>query len=164
MSTEARPISPTRFREAIQDLPLGNLHAKAAELRNSIDHLKRSNDDLAEFPDDPDCKEAVTENLEVIQRMADRILLLKQEVERRGMRWAEDGDYTEAMLEPGEDVVMNGTATSVNGTANGITTARQAPANAASSTSGRLTDEQLRELLAERMGEPDGDEDGGVHL
>jgi hypothetical protein len=160
MSSDSRPISPTRFREAIQDLPVGNLHAKAAELRNSINHLKRSNNDLAEFPDDPDCKEAITENLEVIQKMEDRILMLREEVERRGMRWVEDDGYKEGIPEPGEDVAMNGTsghAPTTNGTS-------RSDATNTGGASGRLTDEQLRQLLAERMGEPDNDEDEGVHL
>jgi hypothetical protein len=163
----SRPISPTRFREAIQELPIGNLHGKATELRNSIDHLRRSNNDLAEFPDDPDCKEAVTENQEVIQRMEDRILMLKEEVERRGMRWVEGDDYKEGMPEPGEAVVMNGTgghAMTVNGTAQDSTASQQAATTSTDAASGRLTDEQLRQLLAERMGEPDNGEDEGVHL
>lgn len=170
MSHDARPISPTRFREAIQDLPIGNLHAKAAELRNSIDHLKRSNEDLADFPHDPDCKQAVTENLEVIQRMENRVLMLKQEVEGRGLRWVEGDDYKEGMLEPGEGVVVNGAngqTSGVNGTARGGGAHQLAAAAAsASAPSGRLTDEQLARLLAERMGEPDDndEEEEGVHL
>lgn len=163
MSHESRPISPTRFREAIQDLPVGNLHAKGAELQNSIAHLKRSNDDLAEFPDDPDCKEAVSENLETIQRMEERIAMLKQEVEGRGLRWIDGDDLKKGVLEPGEEPVVNG----ANGQApvsNG--TAQPAAAARTNAPSGRLTDEQLRAMLAERMGEPEGqgDDEEGVHL
>lgn len=121
---------------------------------------------MSEFANDPDLKEAIAENEEVMQRMKDRILMLRQEVERRGMRWADDEGYREdAHPEPGEDVVMNGT----NGTANTGAISGSAGGNTATQTagtgSGRLTDEQLRRLLAERMGHPQGDEeDEGVHL
>ncbi|KIW06820.1 uncharacterized protein PV09_02500 [Verruconis gallopava] len=161
MSSESRPISPTRFRAAIQDLPLGNLYAKAAELRNSIDHLKRSNNDLAEFAEDSDCKLAITENLEVIQRMEDRILMLQQEVERRGMRWAEGDNYKEGMLEPGENVVMNG-MDSPTPEINGNPSESTERGNTSTSR-GRLTDEQLRRLISERI-EQSENEDEGVHL
>lgn len=165
MSQQTRPISPTRFREAIHDLAIGNLHGKAAELRNSIDHLKRSNLDLAEFEDDADCKQAVAENLETIRRMEDRISMLKQEVQGRGLRWVEGDDYKEGMLEPGEQPSVNGTNIStpvVNGNAN---TSQAATTTASSASSGRLTDEQLRALLAERMAQPEDDEEeDGVYL
>jgi hypothetical protein len=92
MSSESRPISPTRFREAISDLPLSSLYAKASELRNSIAHLNSSNEQLLPYArdGDKDCKEAILENEEVIQRMQDRILMLQVEVEGRGMQWIED--------------------------------------------------------------------------
>jgi hypothetical protein len=165
MSRQTRPISPTRFREAIHDLAIGNLHGKAAELRNSIDHLKRSNLDLAEFQDDADCKQAVAENLETIQRMEDRILMLKQEVQGRGLRWVEGDDFEEGMLEPGEQSTANG-ANGSGPVVNGISNTSQATAATTSNApSGRLTDEQLRTLLAERMAHPeDEEEEDGVHL
>jgi hypothetical protein len=172
MSAEATPITPARFRLAIHDLPISNLHAKAAELRNSLAHLASSNAQLKEFADagDRDCADAIHENEIVIQRFQDRIQMLREEVEGRGMRWVEDtegewegkpaqnGDAME--LEPGEEV-RNGTngPNIVAAGANGQSTEQQ--------RSGRLTDEELRLLLAARMGEPDGDEDeeeGGLHL
>jgi len=171
MSQTTRPISPTAFREAIQDLAIGSLHAKAAEIQNSITHLKDSNDAMLEFPEDPDLKEAIAENEEVMQRMKDRILMLRQEVERRGMRWVEDEGYREGdFKEPGEDVVMNGTSgeqdgvNGVNGSADVSSTSTTTTTTAAAA-SGRLTDEQLTRLLAERMGQPEADEeDEGIHL
>jgi hypothetical protein len=183
MSSGARPISPTQFREAIQDLPISNLHAKAAELRNSIQHLKSSNAQLQEFADagDRDCKEAIKENEDVVDRMETRILLLKVEVEGRGMLWLEDEGYKEGVLpaEPGEEVapVVNGVngdrdvEMRQGGTQDGART--DAPTNEAregqaQATSGRLTDEELRRMLARRMGDPDGggedEEEQGVHL
>ena len=86
MSSTSTPISSDRFAEAIRALPLSNLHLKAAELHNSIVHLKSSNQQLKPSADDGDsvCSDAIQENLEVIRRMRDRILLLRQEVEQRG--------------------------------------------------------------------------------
>ncbi|GME25522.1 hypothetical protein GTA08_BOTSDO03228 [Neofusicoccum parvum] len=93
MSAESNPISPAAFADAIKELTLPSLHAKAAELRNSIYHLRRSNVQLQPFADegDRDCAEAIKENEEVMVRMEDRIELLKLEVEvNRGMPWVED--------------------------------------------------------------------------
>ncbi|MDI1490574.1 MAG: hypothetical protein OHK93_001778 [Ramalina farinacea] len=93
MSSAAAPISAASFAEAIQDLPLGNLHSKAAEIRNSMQHLLASNAQLQTFADegDQDCAEALQENVDVLSRMESRVSLLKQEVERRGFMWAEMG-------------------------------------------------------------------------
>lgn len=89
MSSTSTPISSDRFAEAIRALPLSNLHLKAAELHNSIVHLESSNQQLKPFAGDGDpvCSDAIRENLEVIRRMAERMLLLKQEVEQRGFLW-----------------------------------------------------------------------------
>jgi hypothetical protein len=175
MSAEAAPITPARFRLAIHDLAISNLHAKAAELRNSLAHLASSNAQLKEFADagDRDCADAIRENEVVIQRFQDRIQMLREEVEGRGMRWVEDteGDWEgkpvqnggALELEPGEEVI-NGT----NGTSGpNLMGAGASGQLAEQQSSGRLTDEELRLLLAARMGQPEGDEEGeegGLHL
>jgi hypothetical protein len=113
MSANAVPISPVRpvpltpsihrtiinsnttfqhaFAEALQDLPTSTLYNKAAELRNSINHLTASNAELQKYADDhnndADCLEAVKENDGTIKRMEERIELVKAEVERKGLRW-----------------------------------------------------------------------------
>ncbi|EJT73277.1 hypothetical protein GGTG_10123 [Gaeumannomyces tritici R3-111a-1] len=105
MSSEALPISPGRFAEAIRDLPLASLHLKVLELRNSIAHLDYSNEQLRPFAEgvapsfgqdpavpsvpDRDCADAIAENETVIARMAERVRLVRAEVERRGCSWAE---------------------------------------------------------------------------
>lgn len=91
MSSSSTPIHPRRFTEAIQTLPLPNLHFKAAELCNSIAHLHSSNMQLQPFANegDHDCAEAIKENVEVMERMEERVILLKMEVERRGYRWSD---------------------------------------------------------------------------
>jgi hypothetical protein len=95
----SEPITPARFAAALQDLPLSSLALKVAELRNSIAHLDYSNEQLKPFAHpitpneegDRDCIEAIQENEVVIQRMEERILLVKSEVERRGASWRELG-------------------------------------------------------------------------
>jgi hypothetical protein len=148
MSAEARPISTAQFRQAIEDLPLENLYTKAAEIENSIAHLRNSNKQLQEYSDsikndatldgetkeevgDKECLEAIQENSAVIRRQEERVGLLREEVERRGGRWHGGGEVGEGE-NAGEQ--RNG--------------------------GGRLGDEELRRQLAERMGE---DEDG-MHL
>jgi hypothetical protein len=127
MATE--PITPARFAAALQDLPLSSLALKVAELRNSIAHLDYSNEQLKPYAhptapgeeQDRDCVEAIQENEVVIERMNERIALVKEEVERRGASWREVGFMLSGTVETdgnvngtgavGEDVAMtNGVA------------------------------------------------------
>ncbi|KAF2222877.1 hypothetical protein BDZ85DRAFT_180186, partial [Elsinoe ampelina] len=89
MSSDALPIDPAQFAHALESLPVETLHQKAAEILNSIGHLKSSNEQMMPFADegDQDCKEAMFENLVVIGRMNERIKILREEVEKRGLRW-----------------------------------------------------------------------------
>ncbi|AEO54123.1 hypothetical protein MYCTH_2296297 [Thermothelomyces thermophilus ATCC 42464] len=111
MSAESVPITPERFAAALKDLPLSSLHLKVHELRNSIAHLDYSNEQLRPFAegiapmattDDPgtpavgtrgvpdqDCVDAIRENEVVIERMQERIRLVRAEVESRGLNWDE---------------------------------------------------------------------------
>lgn len=87
MSSRSVPIPAHRFAEAIRDLPLENLHIKAAELSNSIAHLELSNQQLQPFAEeDRDCADAINENKDVMEQMRNRISSLKLEVERRGFK------------------------------------------------------------------------------
>jgi hypothetical protein len=168
MSSESQPISAPRFAAALPALSLESLHSKAAEIRNSIAHLKSSNEQLREYAiqGDKDCYEAMVENEEVIERMVQRIELLKKEVEGRGMRWVEEEqDGIEKSGVNGEGTGGDGDIDNVEEHRNGLggVTAAETEdrTRTAPAASGRLTDEELRRMLAERMG--DGDEDG-VHL
>lgn len=170
MSAEARPIDPLRFAEALETLPLDALHAKAAELQNSMEQLRSSNEQMVPFADegDQDCKDAMFENLGVITRMHERVELIKAEVEKRGMPWpSEERERGIADVqrlrdfgmegETGEQIVVSrpeGDGTLVNGTSG-----REASGRA--QQSGRLTDEELRRQLEAQMGV---DEEEGVHL
>ncbi|KAJ9602706.1 hypothetical protein H2200_012900 [Cladophialophora chaetospira] len=162
MSSETQPISAERFAFAIQDLPAENLYSKAHELENSIAHLERSNKTLQEYIDsirsdtslpestrqegDKDCSDAIQENTVVIERQKERIGLLKQEIERRGAKW-HGGD-------------MNGKA---NGSATEATSSSTAEPER--NTGGRLTDEELRRQMMDRLGDDENDDEGdGMHL
>jgi hypothetical protein len=180
MSHEARPISPARFASALEDLPLANLYSKALEIRNSIAHLQRSNGELQEYSDsqasgDADCLEAVRENEIVIERMKERVELVKREVERRGGRWHEadveaDGLNGKSDSEAVENGYVNGALDedqdpgedAVQGHQRGQTgDSQRADDGGQRLVGGRLDDEELRRRMLDRMGE---DEDEGMHL
>ena len=180
MSAESRPISPGRFAQALKDLPVSSLYAKAHELQNSVAHLRRSNEELKSYSasqaaagGDRDCLEAVAENEVVIQRMLERVQLVRAEMERRGRRWHEADPGEIRQLE--EEVVVNGYG---NGAMVGGGGERDAGAETESHrsgqradtntttgrhTGGRLDDEELARQLLERMDEGDDGEDG-MHL
>jgi hypothetical protein len=102
MSSEALPISPAAFAEAITELTLPVLYAKVAELRNSIAHLQRSNAELRTFitesceteADKRELEGYIVENEGVKESMDARIALCKAEVERRGQTWIELDEIT----------------------------------------------------------------------
>lgn len=161
MSATATPIPPSQFALAIKDLLLPNLHFKAAEIRNQIAHLASSNEQLQEFADDQDCKEAIAENEVVIGRMRERMDLLKAEVEGRGNLWIEDGEEKQEKAVNG----MNGTARE-EGTSTGdiVLNGQSGQAQSQQVQSGRLTDEELRAMLRARMEDPTGEDEEGVYL
>ena len=145
MSSDSQSISAARFAAALPALSLESLRAKAVEIRNSRTGMKTATSEM------------------VIERMVNRIELLKTEVEGRGMRWVEEEqDGTEKNGESaGEDGGIDGVEAHRNGSG-GVTAVGTADSTrTAPAASGRLTDEELRRILTERMG--DGDEDG-VHL
>lgn len=157
MSSSATPITTQHFAEAIQDLPLGNLHFKAAEIRNSIAHLESSNQQLQPFAEngDSDCKQAIEENAVVIKRMEQRVLLLKREVEGRGFKWGEDEQGQDGMQTNGHEearVTPRATSTATD------TEPRTGPSG------GSLRDEELARRLREQMEEDEGMDGDGVHL
>lgn len=169
MSTDAQPIDPARFAQALETLPVDALHAKAAELLNSAAHLRSSNRQMLPFADagDADCREAMFENLGVIARINERVRLVRREVERRGMRWSE-GEVEDAEAAAGAGVpaktngvdMVDGDGELVNGTVGAAAQRTEGEGRAGRASSGRLTDEELRRLLEERM----QDEEEGVHL
>lgn len=164
---------------------MSSLHLKAAEIRNSIAHLDYSNEELAPFAaeNDQDCIEAIRENEGVIARMQERLELLKAEVERRGGVWTEfmTKEEVERMVngttEDGAEG-LNGGGRDVNGdreheawTDGTFTTGRISGGEVFTDgvqgaqgrrEGGRLTDEELRRALEERIGEDE--EDDGMHL
>lgn len=166
MSREALPITNTQFAEAIKDLPIENIYAKAYEINNSIAHLTQSNQTLQEYSDsikndtsldewtrrngDRDCLEAIEENEVVIKRQRDRVGLLKAEVERRGARWHEADPQASGPTVNGH--VTNGDSTSTAG------------ANMSNAEPSRPNDGEARRGTTARSGTNTTDDEDGLYL
>lgn len=202
-SADTTPISPARFAAALKELSIAMLHLKVLEIRNSIAHLQYSNDQLKPFAEgsatalsgtdasgtsapDQDCIDAIKENDQVIDRMAERIAIIRVEVEDRGLSWEEfqSRDEVESKKED-EPEKTNGTtpaAPTTNASASGtagdpwsdgtfqVGTIRNGELHmdgqASQPAGGSLSDEQLRRALEERMRDlgTDDDNEGGMHL
>lgn len=193
MSADTRPIPASRFAAALKELSIGMLHLKVLEIRNSIAHLQYSNDQLRPFAEgsataleggvadgpDQDCVEAIRENEAVIDRMAERIALVRAEVEDRGVSWAE--------FQSKDEVETKAEAENINGEVNGRVEDEPEGSHAAwrdgtfqtgtiqngevhldrqagRPEGGSLTDEELTRALEERLRDMSNDEDGGMHL
>ncbi|KAK4201829.1 hypothetical protein QBC40DRAFT_277625 [Triangularia verruculosa] len=121
MSADSTPITPSAFAAALPPLSLPSLHLKVLELRNSIAHLDYSNEQLHPFatasPPDDVCVEAIAENNIVIERMQERIRLVREEVESRGFSWTEfqSKEELEALDKQEPGVVVNGEEPAQNG-------------------------------------------------
>lgn len=89
----------------------------------------------------------------VIQRMEERILLLKGEVEGRGFKWVEDESRSENVESNGHARVEEATGPSRNN--HGGNTRP---------SGGRLGDEELAQRLREQMEYDDDEAQDGVHL
>jgi hypothetical protein len=176
MSSDAAPISRTRFAAALKDLTISSLHSKVLEIRNQIAHLDYSNEQLREFANDEDCVEAIKENEVVIARMEERVGLLRKEVEERGVSWTEfkseeeiktnghvdeqpdeqqaqsnpwtDGTFQTGRISGGEVIMDERNGQNGHGQ-NG-------------QQGGRLSDEELRRQLEQRLDDVDGED--GMHL
>ena len=153
MSAVSTPIPPHRFAEAIVDLPLSNLYFKASEIRNSRAHLLSSNEQLRPYADeggDADCAQAIEENKRTIQRIEERLLLLRIEVERRGSPWI--GDEEVGSTEEG------GPSADASDRADSNTRSPQrSPNGSAPAARSNVAERQAQE-------EDEGDPSGGVHL
>lgn len=144
MSADTTPIAPARFASAIKDLSIGMLHLKVLEIRNSIAHLQYSNDQLKPFAEgtsvalggessssaepDQDCIDAIKENELVIDRMAERLAIVRVEVEDRGISWTEfqSQDEVEAAATTSTDAGVEGIEeAAINGLVNGELAAGQ---------------------------------------
>lgn len=208
MSADTTPISPSRFAGALKDLSIGMLHLKVLEIRNSIAHLQYSNDQLqpfaegsstasdAEAPGEPDqdCIDAICENEQVIDRMAERLVIIRAEVEDRGVSWTEFQIKDES---EGKADKVGASAAKVNGETHGLaatdeseqpSTTRHAAwtdgtfqtgtirggqvqiGSQPGAQGGRLNDEQLRAAVEEQLRHlttddgGDDDDDGGLYL
>lgn len=94
--------------------------------------------------------------------MNQRIDLLRAEVERRGMRWA-DAEVEERGATASNEALVNGDSAHNDSVSLDRSTATQG----STVTSGRLTDAELAARLQEMVSEQGGDDDDdqeGVHL
>lgn len=203
MSADTRPISPGRFAAALKELSVNMLHLKVLEIRNSIAHLQYSNDQLEPFAKgsataigdsnagpDQDCIDAIRENEQVIDRMIERIALVRAEVEERGVSWTEFMSKEEVESQQQQQQQQNGepeAQPAVNGQANASTSPPRHSAwsdgtfqtgtisngqvhldqTPGQPSGGSLSDEELRRALEARMRDlsnDDDDADGGMHL
>lgn len=159
MSENALPITPIRFSEALQELPVESLHTTAAEIINSLTHLADSNEQLLPFAAEGDavCTEAIAENEAVITRMKARIDLLRAEVERRGLPWPSETGHSQQ-----ESSDRDGQQNSASSTEHQSASA----ATPAPRQNGSLSDEELRRQMERRMQDLENgdDDDEGVHL
>ena len=158
MSFISAPIDANRFAEAITNLPLANLHLKGAEIRNSIAHLRSSNQQLQSYAadGDSDCKDAIEENVLVLQRMEGRIQLLKQEVENRGFKWGEDESVKRSPKLRGNRILSNGSET--------VTSQPSSTERAMVSNRGRFGDPGPITRPRERREEEGDVNEDGIHL
>ncbi|KAI9790515.1 MAG: hypothetical protein M1816_005022 [Peltula sp. TS41687] len=172
MSATAPSITARAFALALHDLPLENLYLKAAELYNSLNHLRDSNAQLQPYAEagDRECLDAVQENEEVIRRMEERIGLLRREVERRGFRWTEVGEEDKVVARGGQVGDGDGqTGEGLQGHERERESGRERDGQQRSQ-GGSLSDEELRRRLRERleaqmdMRGDDGGNEEGVHL
>lgn len=208
MSADTEPISVSRFAAALKDLSVDTLHLKVLEIRNSIAHLQYSNDQLKPFAEgsavavssssassppststeqqaaastepDQDCVEAIRENEQVIDRMAERIALIRAEVEERGISWTEFQSKDELLAKRAQEEEarrhQNGDGDGINGYAEREASAGGSEQQHSAWTDGTfqtgtirngevrldsqpgrpeggsLNDDQLRQALEERM-------------
>lgn len=125
------------------------LHLKVLEIRNSIAHLQYSNDQLKPFAEgtsvalggestsssaepDQDCIDAIKENELVIDRMAERLAIVRVEVEDRGISWTEfqsQDEVAAAAAATSTDAGVEGIEeAAINGLVNGELAAAGQPA------------------------------------
>ena len=184
MASRSQPITLARFAAALKELPSSSLFAKVAEIRNSMAHLSHSNAELKDFAESGDqaCADAIAENEEVVERMRWRLMLLKGEIEGRGLEWNEpmttdvDGNFDSTQTEDGFQ--SNGNSTRPAYMADRDQDAQQAYTNGTlsqnnlgitgdESRSGRQRDADSTHLMAGRLqqdNESSTDGENGLHL
>lgn len=148
MSSGARPIPSSQFALAIHDLPIENLYTKAKEIENSIEHLQKSNRQLQEYSDSikndatlpGEVKEEVGDK-ECLEAIRENEVVIDRQKERVEML-KQEVERRGGLWHGGINMDR------VNGRTGG----------------GRLTDEELRRQMEERLGADDDDGDEGMHL
>ncbi|KAG2746550.1 hypothetical protein P692DRAFT_20782897 [Suillus brevipes Sb2] len=83
---------PFTFQQAISFDPEVSAD-EIGRLQNSISHLKRTQEELQEYAEDPDIAQAIKENNETIASQDERIFMLKLALTQRGASNATSAHY-----------------------------------------------------------------------
>ncbi|KAG1832312.1 hypothetical protein DFJ58DRAFT_823354 [Suillus subalutaceus] len=78
---------PFTFQQAISFDP------EISRLQNSISHLKRTQEELKEYAEDPDIAQAIKENNQTLASQDERIFMLKLALTQRGASNATSAHY-----------------------------------------------------------------------
>jgi len=188
LSLSSLHLKVLEIRNSIAHLDYSN-----EQLRPFAEGTEATLDAAGQGEPDQDCVDAIKENELVIGRMQDRIRLIRVEVEARGGSWTEFQSKEELDAEQAPRGLTNGQAAadaapSQNDSATGSGGAgapgrHQAWTDGTFQTGsirngevrtdgqqpqapggGRLTDEQLRRALEERLREDHDEDDDGMHL
>lgn len=123
MSSQSVPISSAIFADAIKELSLSIVYAKASEIQNSIAHLRRSNEELRLFiaedqvseDDKREIEGYIVENEGVIASMMERVNIIKAEVNARDEVWMGEEDKDNGQLSNNTGVTHGQDATEASG-------------------------------------------------
>ncbi|OAX35669.1 hypothetical protein K503DRAFT_771981 [Rhizopogon vinicolor AM-OR11-026] len=83
MDFTPRHPQPFTFQQAISFDPEVSAD-EITRLQNSISHLKRTQEELKEYADDPDVAQAIKENSETLASQDERIFMLKLALSQHG--------------------------------------------------------------------------------
>ncbi|KAI8062782.1 uncharacterized protein B0P05DRAFT_574383 [Gilbertella persicaria] len=95
-------MEPELLKKALDDLPPASLITEIPEIQNAIAHLLKSNQEMIEYdPNDPDLKQAIKENKDLIIRKEKHVDITLQVIrERLGeAAWREMGSNVKEFRE-----------------------------------------------------------------
>ncbi|KAG2362569.1 hypothetical protein BDR07DRAFT_1333003 [Suillus spraguei] len=87
-----RHPQPFTFQQAISFDPEVSAD-EISRLQNSISHLRRTQEELQEYPEDPDIAQAIKENNETLAAQDERIFMLRLALTQRGASNATSAHY-----------------------------------------------------------------------
>ncbi|KAI8346181.1 hypothetical protein BD560DRAFT_411378 [Blakeslea trispora] len=106
-------MEPTQLRKALEELPPHSLITEIPEVQNAIFHLLKSNQEMLDYdPNDPDLKQAIQENKELIKRKEVQVNITLEVIrERLGeAAWREMGSNVKEFRQIHADALNNVTS------------------------------------------------------